>query len=107
MPGEARLSGRNSDEWLFGDGIDGVGSKLFKLCAKPDQLENRLFYSCLCGRPRPTQPARPALKICTRTFVVRRTIIEHSAQKCAENRIWNRRRLKNKRARTQRLVSRF
>jgi hypothetical protein len=40
VPGEVRFSGRSSDEWLFGDGIDGVGSKLFKLCAKPDDLEN-------------------------------------------------------------------
>jgi hypothetical protein len=40
MPGEVRFSGRSSDEWRFGDGVDGVGKKLFKLCAKRDQLKN-------------------------------------------------------------------
>jgi len=36
-PGEGRRGGRNTDEWLFSDGIDGVGKELFKLCAKPER----------------------------------------------------------------------
>jgi hypothetical protein len=35
---EARRSGRNSDEWLFGDGIDGVCKELFKPCARPVRI---------------------------------------------------------------------
>src|ERR1700761_5018362 len=33
-PGEARLSGRNSDEWLFGGRHRWRQQQIFKLCAK-------------------------------------------------------------------------
>src|SRR5271155_193030 len=43
-PGAVRRSGVKSDDWLFGDGIDGVGNTPFKLCAKPLWREKRLYY---------------------------------------------------------------
>jgi hypothetical protein len=44
VPGKARLNGHWSDEWLFGDGIDGVGKTLFKPRAKPPRREKRHYF---------------------------------------------------------------
>jgi hypothetical protein len=44
---EVRRSGRNSDEWLFGDGIDGVDKGLFKPRARPVAMKKYDYLQCL------------------------------------------------------------
>jgi hypothetical protein len=63
------------------DGIDGVGRGSFKLCAKPLRLKKSLYYIHLSKLPSTRGRSPAAFKICTRSFVVRRTIIEQLAQK--------------------------
>jgi hypothetical protein len=81
--GRSPVGGRNSDEWLFDDGIDGVGRSYSSLVPDPQRREKMLTYNALYERPRRFGSTPSALKICTRSIVVRRTIIGHGRSKNA------------------------
>jgi hypothetical protein len=76
-----RFSGRKSDQWLSADGIDGVGTSYSSFVPRPPQCEKHMFYNYLSKGLGWFGLAPPARKICTRSIVVRRTIIEHDRSK--------------------------
>jgi hypothetical protein len=59
---EVRRSGRNSDEWLFGDGIDGVDRGYSSLVPDPLRLKNMIICNALYEMLRQFELTQPHSK---------------------------------------------
>jgi len=71
----------NSDEWLFSDGIDGVGKELFKLCAKPTFLINLCFTNSYSGGIPRSGDCNPHSKFALAHLLCAAQSLSNSAQK--------------------------